>query len=90
MSIRARIETKLTEAFQPQALEIIDESERHQGHAGHSPGGETHFRVRIVSPRFEGMSRLARQRLVYQILDAELKERVHALSLHASAPAEVA
>ncbi|RME67760.1 MAG: BolA family transcriptional regulator, partial [Alphaproteobacteria bacterium] len=66
----------------------VDDSAAHAGHAGHRPGGETHFRVEIVSPAFAGKSRVARQRLIYRILEAELAERVHALSIVARAPGE--
>lgn len=88
MSIRSRIEEKLTAALAPAELEIEDESHRHAGHAGHRPGGETHFRVRVVSEAFRGESRVARQRRVYGLLAAELQERVHALSLTTLTPEE--
>lgn len=88
MSIYSRIEQKLTAALAPTELEIEDESQRHAGHAGHRPGGETHFRVRVVSEAFRGESRVARQRRVYAILAAELEERVHALSLSTLTPEE--
>jgi BolA family transcriptional regulator, general stress-responsive regulator len=84
------IHRKLTDAFQPSRLEIVDESHRHAGHAGARPEGETHFRVEIVSARFAGQSRVARQRLVYAALADELKDRVHALSLSTLAPEETA
>jgi BolA protein len=80
---------KLTAAFAPNELEIKDESARHEGHAGHRPGGETHFNVRIVSNSFEGVSRLERQRRVYAALADELRGRVHALSVTSLTPAEV-
>ena len=76
-----RIRAKLTEALAPDVLEVVDDSHRHQGHAGHDPRGESHFTVRIVSPAFEGMSRVERQRRVYGILADELADRVHALAL---------
>ena len=88
MSIRSHIEEKLTAALAPAELEIEDESHRHAGHAGHRPGGETHFRVRVVSEAFRGESRVARQRRVYGLLAAELEERVHALSLVTLTPEE--
>src|SRR5262245_37130823 len=68
MSVAADIERKLTAALQPTRVTVIDESELHKGHAGHRPGGESHFRVEIVSAAFEGQSRVARQRRVYEIL----------------------
>jgi BolA family transcriptional regulator, general stress-responsive regulator len=80
---RARIERKLTQAFSPFALEIRDDSNLHAGHAGHSPLGETHFTIHIVSPVFAGMSAVARHREIYRVLADELHERVHALSLQA-------
>ncbi|HYE48040.1 MAG TPA: BolA family protein [Azospirillaceae bacterium] len=88
MEYQTRMRTKLTEALAPRRLDIKDESHRHAGHAGHRPEGETHFDVEIVSDRFAGLSRVARQRLVYQILAAELAERVHALSLRTLTPDE--
>lgn len=88
MSIRARIEEKLTRALEPQVLEIEDESHRHVGHAGHRPGGETHFRVAVVSAAFRGQGRVARQRRIYQLLAEEMAERVHALSLVTLTPEE--
>jgi BolA family transcriptional regulator, general stress-responsive regulator len=81
---------KLTEALAPTRLAIVDESHRHAGHVGASPEGETHFRVEIVSAAFAGLSRIERQRLVHQVLAAELAGRVHALSLVTLTPAEVA
>ena len=88
MSMQRRIERKITEALSPVRLEIVDESARHAGHAGHRPGGETHFRVTVVSGAFEGLNRVARQRLVYGLLQEELAERVHALTLVTLAPGE--
>jgi BolA protein len=82
------IEKKLDEAFSPQSLRVEDESHHHQGHAGHRHGGETHFRVYIVSEAFKGKSRLERHRMVNQILAAELNGGVHALAIHAAAPGE--
>ncbi len=88
MTYRQRIEDKLTRGLAPLLLQIEDESHRHAGHAGHRPGGETHFRVVVVSAAFEGQGRVARQRLVYQLLAEELAERVHALSLTTLTPQE--
>jgi BolA protein len=82
------IEKKLIDAFSPQSLRVEDESHHHQGHAGHRPGGETHFRVYIVSEAFNGKSRLERHRMVNQILASELNGGVHALAIHAAAPGE--
>jgi BolA family transcriptional regulator, general stress-responsive regulator len=88
MSVADTIRRKLTERFVPTRLEVEDESHRHSGHAGARPGGETHFSVTIVSASFSGQSRVARQRLVYQTLAAELASQVHALSLTTLAPDE--
>ena len=87
-TIAERITRKLTEALAPQTLEVIDESQRHIGHAGWREGGETHFRVDIVSAAFAGKSRLERHRLVNAALAQELAERVHALTIGAKAPGE--
>jgi BolA family transcriptional regulator, general stress-responsive regulator len=92
MSVAATIERKLTARFAPVRLEIVDDSARHAGHAGHSggagKGGETHFSVVVVSAAFAGLSRVARQRLVYETLAEELRNGVHALALTTLAPAE--
>ena len=88
MSTKDVITQKLTNAFTPESLRVEDESHQHEGHAGHRPGGETHFRVYIVSEAFRGKTRIARHRLVNDILSAELADRVHALAIHASAPGE--
>ncbi|MBN9452287.1 MAG: BolA family transcriptional regulator [Bosea sp.] len=87
-SISERITQKLTAAFAPQALRVIDESHQHQGHGGWREGGETHFRVDIVSEAFLGKSRLERHRLVNAALAQELADRVHALTIAAKAPGE--
>jgi BolA protein len=82
------ITKKLTEAFAPQSLEVLDESHQHEGHGGHRPGGETHYRVYIVSQAFKGKTRLERHRMINQTLSAELASGVHALAIHAAAPGE--
>ena len=82
-----RIEAALRAALEPDHLEIRDESHRHRGHAG-AADGRGHFRVRIVSGRFSGTPRLARHRLVYEALAAELVNDVHALAIEALAPEE--
>ena len=69
-------------------LEIVDESADHEGHAGAWPGGETHFRLHVVSAAFAGLGRLERQRLVHRLLAEELAGPVHALSVSAKAPDE--
>ena len=88
MNARDLITDKLTRAFAPQSLDVVDESHQHVGHAGHRPGGETHFRVYIVSDAFRGKSRLERHRMVNETLSGELAGGIHALAIHASAPGE--
>lgn len=88
MRMAERIERKLTEALKAGAVEVVDESHLHKGHAGARPEGESHFRVRVISPEFEGLSRVARQRRVFEILSEELAGPVHALSLTTLTPAE--
>jgi len=88
MSVAATIESKLRAALQPTRVQVIDESALHKGHAGHRPGGQSHFRVEIVSAAFEGQPRIARQRRVYEILADELEAGVHALALKTLTPAE--
>ena len=88
MSVADTIRRKLTDRFAPARLEIEDESHHHTGHEGARPGGETHFAVTIVSAAFRGQGRVARQRLVYEILSEELSTRVHALSLTTLTPDE--
>jgi BolA family transcriptional regulator, general stress-responsive regulator len=90
MRIHDVITNKLTEAFAPESLQVVDESHRHEGHAGHRPGGETHFRVHIVAEAFRGKSRIERHRMINVTLSAELAAGVHALAIHASAPGEAA
>jgi BolA protein len=86
MRVATQIRSKLTAAFSPSRLEIVDESHRHKGHVGARPNGETHFRVEIVSDAFQGKSRLERQRLVYAALAEEMSHDIHALSLVTRAP----
>ncbi len=75
--MRARLEATLA----PTRLEIIDESERHRGHAGYQEGGQSHFRVKIAAPAFDGMSRIARHRAVHDALGPDLVGRIHALAI---------
>jgi BolA protein len=88
MTIAETIRTKLEAAFAPSRLDVRDESDQHMGHAGHREGGETHFRVAIVSAAFDGLTRVERHRRVHEVLDAELKGRVHALALTLLTPDE--
>ncbi|WP_461621562.1 BolA family protein [Bradyrhizobium sp. 23AC] len=88
MVMKDTISNKLQEAFTPESLEVVDESHLHEGHAGHRPGGETHFRVYIVSQAFKGKSRVERHRMINSALAAELSGSVHALAIQAKAPGE--
>lgn len=81
MSVTDSIDNKLRNAFSPERLEVLDESESHRGHGGWREGGQTHFRVRMTSSAFDGMSRVARSRAVHKALAAELEGGVHALAL---------
>ena len=91
-SVKATIAAKIEAALQPLSLEVIDESAQHAGHMlhphGEEPRGETHFRVYIVSPAFEGKSRIERHRMINAALAQELAGSVHALAIHANAPGE--
>ena len=82
------ITKKLSEAFTPQSLKVVDESHQHEGHAGHRPGGQTHYRVYIVSEAFKGKTRIERHRMINGALSDELAGGVHALAIHAAAPGE--
>ena len=84
--MKTQIEQKLQSRFAPEHLEVIDESEQHRGHGGWREGGETHFRVRMVSAAFEGQSRVNRQRAVNTCLADELATTVHALAMELKAP----
>ena len=88
MGMLDQINNRLTEAFAPESLEIVDESHLHEGHAGARPGGETHFRVRIVSAAFEGLTLVNRHRLVNKVLSDELKGSIHALAMKTLTPEE--
>ena len=89
MNRERRIRALLTEAFQPKALKIVDDSHRHAGHAGAKPEGETHYRVMIVSETFEGKTRVERQRAVNTALKSEFNSGLHALQLSVHAISEV-
>lgn len=80
-NVAAVMREKLQAAFQPQSLEVIDESEQHRGHGGWREGGETHFRVRMAARAFDGQTRVANQRAVNRVLAEELAGPVHALAL---------
>jgi BolA family transcriptional regulator, general stress-responsive regulator len=76
-----RIEIKIREGLKPEAFQLIDDSNAHAGHGGAHPSGETHFTLKVTSSAFNGLSRVAQQRLVYGLLVDEMAERVHALVL---------
>lgn len=79
---------RLRSSLVPSRIELVDDSEKHRGHGGYNPAGESHFTLTIESPAFTGKSRLERQRLVHKALGDLLDERVHALSIAATAPEE--
>lgn len=81
MSVKDTLNAKLTTQFAPDYLDVIDESNKHFGHAGWREGGETHFRVRIATRHFDGMSRVAQHRAINAVLEADLRDRVHALAI---------
>ena len=87
-TVKHTITNKLREAFTPESLDVTDESHLHEGHAGHRPGGETHFRVYIVSTAFEGKSRIERHRMINELLAPKLAGSVHALALKIHSPGE--
>jgi len=88
MTVEHSIKEKLTRAFAPEALDVVNDSHRHAGHAG-SPGtGESHFSVKVVSDAFAGKSRLERHRMVNEVLAEELAGKIHALAITALAPSE--
>ncbi|PVB61445.1 BolA family protein [Labrenzia sp. 011] len=88
MNTKEIIVIKLTSAFSPSFLNVIDESEKHRGHGGWKEGGETHFRVQIAAAAFEGMNRLARHRAVNDVLAEELANGIHALALEIRSDSE--
>jgi BolA protein len=86
--VAAEMTRRLTEALSPSALDLVDESSHHVGHAGHDGRGESHFALNIIAAAFSGQGRVARQRLVYAALGDLMDERVHALTIRARAPDE--
>ncbi len=88
LSRAERIKSTLVEQFAPSAITLDDESGKHIGHAGARPKGETHYRLCMVAPVFDGLSRVARQRLVYAALREEFDTGLHALSLDLKTPQE--
>jgi len=88
MTVRDTIAEKLTQAFAPLHLDVVDQSHLHAGHAGARPGGESHFSIYIVSQAFHGKTRIERHRMVNETLTHELQGGVHALAIRAMAPEE--
>lgn len=86
--VATEIEQRLRAALSPEQLAVIDDSEKHRGHAGHDGSGESHFTVEIVSADFAGKNRVARQRLVNAAIADLLRDKVHALAIKARAPGE--
>nr|NUR37883.1 BolA family transcriptional regulator [Sphingomonas sp.] len=86
--VAAEMLARLNSALSPTKMELIDDSEQHRGHGGYNPAGESHFTLRIESSAFAGKSRVERQRMTYAALGDLMRERVHALSIRASAPGE--
>lgn len=86
--VAAEIERRLRAALDPTRLAVINDSDKHRGHAGHDGSGESHFTVEIEAAQFTGMTRLARQRAVNAALGDLMKARVHALAIRATAPGE--
>lgn len=87
MSIEAEIRARLA-GLEAELLELVDESDKHKGHAGWRPGGGTHWRLRIVSGRFAGKTTLARHRMVYESLGELMQHPIHALAIEARLPGE--
>ena len=87
MTVAAEIRRRL-EVLAPSRLELLDESAQHAGHAGASPGGNTHWKLTIVSASFAGTSTVARHRMIYQALGELMNKPIHALSIDAKAPGE--
>ena len=81
MSVAQEIEQILRTNLNIKFLKIIDESHKHIGHSGYKEGGESHFRLQVVSPEFKGMTRLEKQKKIYKLLDELMKKQIHALSL---------
>jgi len=88
MNVAARIREQLA-ALEPVSLDLVDESDRHAGHAGAAPGGQTHWRLSIVSPRFAGQPTVARHRMVYEALGGLMQHPIHALAISARSPEEL-
>ena len=88
MTVAAEIRRRL-EALAPLRVELLDESAKHAGHAGAAPGGDTHWKLTIVSAAFTGNSTVARHRMIYQALGDLMQSPIHALSITARTPEEI-
>jgi len=88
MNRAERIISLLTQEFNPTHIELRDDSARHAGHAGASPGGETHYHLVIISEKFTPMPKVKRHQAIYAPLDGEFKTGLHALAIRALAPGE--
>lgn len=88
MSRAHRMETILTRDFSPTSMELLDDSARHAGHAGAAPGGQTHYRLLIISSQFKGLSPVQRHQAIYSALEDEFRNGLHALSIDARIPME--
>lgn len=88
MSVEKQIKNKIQDCFDPVHLEVINESDKHIGHAGHDGTGESHFKLIIVSDVFDGHGRVQRQRLVNKALSEVFEAGLHALSLRLYTPSE--
>ena len=86
--VAAEMLRRLNSSLQPTRIELVDDSEQHRGHGGYNPAGESHFSLRIESAAFAGKNRVQRQRMVYAALGDLMDQRVHALSIRATAPGE--
>jgi BolA protein len=86
--IAAEMLRRLNSALSPTSIELIDDSEQHRGHGGYNPAGESHFSLRVESAAFAGKNRVERQRMIYAALGDLMRDRVHALSIRATAPGE--
>ena len=86
--VAAEMLSRLHSSLAPSSIQLKDDSEQHRGHGGYNPAGESHFSLTIESPAFAGKNRVERQRMIYSALGDLMKERVHALSIRATAPGE--
>jgi BolA protein len=87
VNVAVKIRERLA-ALEPTSLDLVDESAQHAGHAGAAPGGQTHWRLSIVSPRFAGQPTVARHRMIYQALGELMQHPIHALAITARSPEE--